>query len=131
MRKQTIVILPFSSSTMVRDPRLCVDIADLLMSMEYDKDGDIRSMCLRFVKQRASRKRAEIYCTVWHMEGACDQVCEVLDSDWVAELRSAAPSGWREYWTMRHFMINVDSFGCLEVIAESVSLSDTTDGINR
>lgn len=31
---------------------------------------------------------------------------------------------WRDYWVMRHFMIYVDSFGCIEVVAESAVLDD-------
>jgi hypothetical protein len=58
----------------------------------------------------------------WHVEGTFDTVCEVKGSDWVDELSAAAPPEWRNQWVIRHFMIYVDSFGCLEVVAESVSL---------
>jgi hypothetical protein len=92
--------------------------------MDFDDEGQRRSACLRFVKQRAFRKRAEIYCTRWHVEGVYDTVCEVQPSDWVEELRAAAVPEWRDQWVMRHFMIYVDGFGCLEVVAESVVLDD-------
>lgn len=68
--------------------------------------------------------RTEIYCTSWHVKDTYDTVCEIMESDWVAELRRDAVSEWRDYWIMRHFIIYVDSFGCLEVIAESASLTD-------
>ncbi|TCS61795.1 hypothetical protein EDD55_107204 [Varunaivibrio sulfuroxidans] len=53
-----------------------------------------------------------------------DQVCEIEKSDWVSELKTAAEPDMRHDWVMRHFMIYIDSFGCLEVIAESVFLED-------
>ena len=69
--------------------------------------------------------RAEIYCTSWHVVDTFDTVCEVEGSDWVQELRSTSVPEWRDRWVMRHFMIYVDSFGCIEVVAESVSLDDS------
>ena len=81
-----------------------------------------------FVKPRAFRKREETYCTIWHLENTYDTVCEITESDWVAELRRDAVPEWRDRWVMRHFIIYVDSFGCLEVIAESAALDDTGPG---
>jgi hypothetical protein len=122
MNKQELFVLPFPSTAVVRGPVLCTDGADLLLSMDFDDDGQKRSASLRFVRQRAFRKRSEIYCTGWHVNNTYDTICEVQGSDWVAELRDEAVPEWRDRWVMRHFMIYVDSFGCLEVIAESVAL---------
>ena len=122
MNKQELFALPFPSTAVVRGPVLCTDGSDLLLSMDFDDDGQKRPANLRFVKQRAFRKRSEIYCTGWHVNNTYDTICEVQGSDWVAELRDEAVPEWRDRWVMRHFMIYVDSFGCLEVIAESVAL---------
>jgi hypothetical protein len=122
MQKRKVLELPFASTAAVRDPVLSTDGADLLLSMEFDDEGQKQSTCLRFVKQRAFRKRSEIYCTPWHVADTFDTVCEVQGSDWVQELRTASVPEWRDRWTMRHFMIYVDSFGCLEVVAESAVL---------
>jgi hypothetical protein len=92
--------------------------------MICDDDGRSRSIGVLFIKPRAFRKREEIYCTTWHIDGAYDTVCEIQKSDWVDELCAAAVPEWRDYWVMRHFMIYVDSFGCLEVVAESAVLDD-------
>lgn len=122
MKKQKLFVLPYASTSMVSGPLLCTDGSDLLLSMDFDDNGETRPACLKFVKQRAFRKRAENYCTGWHVVDVFDTVCEVHESDWVSELRAASAPEWRDRWIMRHFMIYVDNFGCVEVIAESVSL---------
>jgi len=124
MNKQELFALPFPSTAVIRGPVLCTDGGDLLLSMDFDDDGQRRSASLRFVKQRAFRKRSEIYCTGWHVKDTYDMLCEIKESDWVAELRNDAVPDWRNRWVMRHFIIYVDSFGCLEVIAESTSLDE-------
>jgi hypothetical protein len=121
-QKLATLTLPFPSTAAIRDPTLRTDGSDLLLSMEFDDEGAIKSASLRFVKQRAFRKRAESHCAAWHVADAYDTVCEVRESDWTRELRSDSMPRWRDFWVMRHFMIYVDSFGCLEVIAESVVL---------
>lgn len=124
MKKKKLLVLPFASTSVLSDPSLRTDGGDLLLSIDFDDDGQTHPACLRFVKQRAFRKRSESYCTEWHVVDVFDTVCEVLESDWVSELRAASASEWRDQWVMRHFMIYVDSFGCVEVIAESVSLDE-------
>jgi hypothetical protein len=124
MQKRKILELPFASSAVIRDPLLSTDGGDLLLWMEFDDEGKTQSVCLRFVKQRAFRKRSETYCTAWHVIDTFDTVCEVQGSDWEQELRSASASEWRNQWVMRHFIIYLDSFGCVEVVAESVVLDD-------
>jgi hypothetical protein len=124
MEKQKLLTLPFPSSGIIHGPLLYTDSSDLILSMEFDDDGEKRPVKLRFVKQRAFRKRGEIYCTGWHVKDVFDTVCEIQGSEWVEELRSTAVPEWRDYWVMRHFMIYVDSFGCLEVIADSITLDD-------
>ena len=123
MQKQKLLVLPFPSAAVIRGPVLCTDGGDLLLSMDFDDDGQKRLASLRFMKQRAFRKRSETYCTGWHVNDIYDTVCEVQGSDWVNELRAASAPEWRDQWVMRHFMIYVDSFGCIEVVAESVALN--------
>lgn len=125
MQKAKVLELPCPSTAVIGGPTLGTDGGDLLLSMDFDDEGRRRSTCLRFVKQRAFRKRSEIYCTAWHVTDTFDTVCEVQGSDWVQELRSASVPDWRDQWVMRHFMIYVDSFGCLEVVAESAVLDDS------
>lgn len=53
-------------------PTLSIQGADLVLSMNFAIEEGDRFAALRFVKQRAFRKRSEIYGTVWHIEGAFD-----------------------------------------------------------
>lgn len=124
MKKKEVLVLPFSSTATIKGPNLYTEGGDLLLLMECNDHGQPHQICLRFVKQRAFRKRSEGYCTKWHVSDVFDTVCEVQESDWVSELRVASAPEWRNYWMMRHFMIYVDSFGCLEVIAETALLDD-------
>ena len=123
-KKKKLLVLPFPSTAFIRDPVLCTDEGDLLLSMDFDDVGQQRSVRLRFIKQRAFRKRSEIYCTEWHVNDTYDTVCEVQKSDWVDELRAASVPEWRDKWVMRHFMIYVDSFGCVEVVAKTAVLDN-------
>lgn len=127
MHKQELFVLPFPSTALMRDPILRLEEGDAVLPMDFDDEGRKRPTLLRFVKQRALRKRSEIYCRAWHIENTYDTVCEVHDSDWVAELRRDAVPDWRDRWVMRHFIIYVESFGCLEVVAESAVLDDESD----
>jgi hypothetical protein len=124
MEKKAVFSLPCASTSVVQGPTLVDEDRGLLLSMICDDDGRSRSIGVLFIKPRAFRKREEIYCTTWHIDGAYDTVCEIQKSDWVDELCAAAVPEWRDYWVMRHFMIYVDSFGCLEVVAESAVLDD-------
>lgn len=124
MLKIKVLDLPFPSTAVIQGPTLYTDGGDLLLSMDFDDEGRRRSARLRFVKQRAFRKRSETYCTAWHVTDDYDTVCEVQRSDWVQELRSASVPEWRDQWIMRHFMIYLDGFGCLEVVAELATLDN-------
>lgn len=127
MEKLPLFSLPCSSTAAIQGPTLIDQDRGLLLSMVCDDDGKKRSVGVLFVKPRAFRKRAETYCTGWHVNDVFDTVCEIQESDWVKELRAVAMPEWRDYWVMRHFMIYVDSFGCLEVVAESAQLEEKSD----
>lgn len=126
MRKQPRLTLPFPSTSTVQEPELCTSASDLVLNLDFDDDGRNAPSCLRFRKQRAFRNRAEAHCTAWHVEGVYDTVCEVEASNWVEELRATTAPEWREFWTLRHFIVYIDGFGCLEVVAESVELEEQT-----
>ena len=122
MEKVPLFALPYASTSVVYGPTLVDKDRGLLLSMICDDDGCEQPVGVLFVEPRAFRKREETYCTGWHVKDVYDTVCEIRDSDWVAELRNDAVPEWRDRWIMRHFMIYVDSFGCLEVIAKSAAL---------
>ena len=122
MKKITLLTLPYPSTAAIHGPTLLHQDRGLVLSLVCDDEGQERPAAVLFVKPRAFRKREETYCTEWHVEDAYDTVCEVVESDWIAELRNDAVPEWRDRWVLRHFMIYVDSFGCLEVVAESAAL---------
>ena len=123
MEKLSLFTLPYPSTAAIHEPKVLSGARGLLLALVCDDEGRERQVSVLFAKPRALRTRAEIYCTVWHLD-AYDTVCEVKESDWVAGLRNDAVPDWRDRWVMRHFMIYVDSFGCLEVVAESAVLED-------
>ena len=69
MIKERRLVLPCPSTAIVGSPRLSTEGGDLLLAMDFESEGRKQPACLRFIKQRAFRKRSEIYCTKWHVEG--------------------------------------------------------------
>jgi len=123
MKKRTLFALPCASTSIVLEPTLVGKEGNLLLSATCDDDGRERLVSVLFVGVRAFRHRAESLCTVWHVEGAYDTLCEVEDSEWVKELRRDAVPEWRDHFVMRHFMIYLDSYASLEVIAATATLN--------
>jgi hypothetical protein len=125
MKKEPLFSVPFPSTGMTEGPVLVEDERGLVLSLTCaDEDGRPHASTVLFSSPRAYRKREETYCTAWHVQDSYDTICEVMDSDWVEELRRDAVPEWRNKWVMRHFMVFLDGFGCLEVVAESASLDD-------
>lgn len=124
MEKLPLFSFPCPSTGAVSGPTLFDNDRGLLLSWTSDSEGRARTMGVLFSKPRAFRKREETYCTGWHVKGTYDTVCEIKDSDWVAELRRDAVPEWRDRWVLRHFMIYADGFGCLEVVGESAALDE-------
>lgn len=116
------VVLPFPSTSLVEEPFLTFDGASLLLRLVFFADGDQRVWEIVFERARSFVHRAEPYCTAWHYENSYDTVMVVDESPWVAELEAAAggagggPAGW-------HFVLTIDSWGCLEVVASGVRVS--------
>lgn len=124
MEKRQLFSLPCPSTAVSEGPTLVDEERGLLLSLVCDDEGRERPLGVLFEKPRAFRKREETYCTGWHVKDAYDTVCEIPASSWVTSLQNDAAPEWREYWIMRHFLIYVDGFGCLEVVAESAVLED-------
>ena len=120
--KHPLFSIPVASTALSNDVQLAFDGGNLALRFSYREDGGEIEGGIVFQKTRAFRHRAEIYCTEWHIECAYDTVVEVADVQWKDELREAAPAHQKDQWSMKHFMIYLDSFGCLEVIAESAEL---------
>jgi hypothetical protein len=124
MKKNPLFSLPYPSTSAIAGPSYIEHEKGLAVSLKFDEDGLDKFATILFVKPRAMRQRDEIYCTPWHVDQTYDTVCEVEMSQWVEELRGDAVEEWRNYWVLRHFIVYIDSFGCLEVVSEDVMLID-------
>lgn len=118
--KVKVFEIPFVASEALCEPEMRVvgGNASLVIGRTSEHSGCV----IKFLKQRAIRKRSELYCTAWHVDGAFDTLCEVVDSNWVDELKGDMNFTGGKEWIMRHFMIYLDGFGCTEVVCESASI---------
>jgi len=121
-RKVPLATLPTPSTAISSDVEFTSDGGSASLSFDFDRDGAIYRSGVRFAKVRASQWRAESHCTAWHIEGAYDTVVEVEQSAWVNELERLQSPRPRKPWTMRHFMLFIDSAGCYEFVAESFEI---------
>lgn len=111
--------LPVASTSFISDVDVEVSGGALTLRFTFPRDGVPYRGGVRFEKVRAYRWLTESLCTAWNIEGAYDTIAEVEKSDWVEELQAAEPEHHRGFWTMRHFMLYVDSAGCFEAVADS------------
>jgi hypothetical protein len=118
-QKVPLATLPTPSTAITSAVELASDGASASLGFDFDRDGVIYRSGVMFSKVRASRWRAEGHCSAWHIEGAYDTVVEVEGSTWVSELEQSQSQRPRKPWTMRHFMLFIDSAGCYEFVAES------------
>lgn len=124
MKKKVLFELPESASHIVEDPQLLIIGADLELSLVFfsNSSSERKEFKIRFLKERAFRKISELYCEPWHVEETYETCCEVINSDWVSELKKSCNGTWED-WVHRHFIIFIDGLGCLEVIAEDALCS--------
>jgi hypothetical protein len=121
-RKVPLEALPTPSTAITSDVELVSDGGSSVLAFDFDRDGVVFHSGIRFVKVRAGRWRAESHCTAWHIEDVYDTVAEIEGSPWVRELEAAQSKGPPTPWTMRHFMLYVDSAGCFEFVAETFEM---------
>lgn len=120
---QALGTIACPSTEIVSGPNVTVEGVRLVLSFSYQDDDDAMwDGAVTFSGVRAYRHRAEGLCTAWHIEGAYDTLAEVGPSEWTDELRDAARPEWRDRFPMRHFMIYLDSYGALEVLAADAEI---------
>lgn len=105
-------------STALIDSHLVEDGVVTTLWYRYERDGAIIEEGIEFTRVRAHRFRAEVHCKTWHLQGY-DALIEIPDSEWAAEIRSETASGWKDHWTLNHYMIYLDTSGSYELLAES------------
>lgn len=69
------------------------------------------------------RKRSEICCTSYHVKNSYDKLVEIEESDWVAEILADTDEYWKNKITPHHYMIYLDSVGCLEILAQGYKIN--------
>jgi len=111
--------LPAPSTSVLADVSMCDRGADVVLSFLYRNGGQKYQGELVFRKVRATRRRAELHCTVEQIEGTYDTLVEVNPSDWAEEVRADTNSQFQNQWILRHFRIYFDSAGCYEFLADS------------
>jgi hypothetical protein len=122
MRKIPLFSMPGPSTGTVDQPIYETAGPDLVLRLALENyDEQIEDIQIIFRRHRASCYRAESHCTLWHVDGTYDTVCEVESSEWVDRLANDTPK-LSHNWVLRHFMIYLDSFGCLQVVAESAEI---------
>jgi hypothetical protein len=114
--------LPVASTSFTSDVDAVTTGGAMTLRFTFPRGGVTYRGGVRFEKVRASRWRTESLCSAWHIEGAYDTIAEVEGSEWVEELQAAEPDHHRGFWTMRHFMLYIDSAGCFEAVAGSWAL---------
>jgi hypothetical protein len=121
VKKVALFQLPHPSTAQAEDPKLVASGGNLLVHFRFSSDDGDVPWQIRFEKVRAFHKLSEPYCTVWHIEDAYDTLCRVDDSEWAAELSRRGTKQRAGSWVMNHYVLTVDSWGCLEVVAESAT----------
>ena len=122
MKTERRFVIPSPSTAIVSGPSYGFEGGVLALRFTLDDDGRRRDCELRFSRARAVQHRVESFCQPWQVEVAYDTLVEVLDSQWVEDLREAARAKGRDCWPISHFVIYLDSFGCLEVVAETAEM---------
>jgi len=104
---------PVPSTEFINEANLCGSI----LRFDYIRNGQSYKSGLKFNYIYAIRRRAERCCSVWHIENTYDTLTEILNSDWIIDIFKDTQKHFD--FKGKHYMIYLDSFGCLEAIANS------------
>jgi len=115
--------IPVASTSLSDEPVVFFDGGDVILRFTWHSGGKQVTGQIVFDRARAFRNLAEPYCTEWHIKDAYDTVVEVENSDWASELIDAAPEHLKRAFVMNHYLVYLDSFGALEVIAAVAVMS--------
>jgi hypothetical protein len=109
--------LPYPSTSFAHDPILRFDGRSLTLELTFALIGWQSRNTLVFEPTRAYRYVAEPFCQSWHYDLAYDRVAEIEDSDWRRLVQNLAQPRSE---VGRHFALAMDSWGCIEVLADTV-----------
>jgi hypothetical protein len=116
--KRLLVPIVESGESMASDVVLVHDGGTLELGFDVRVGMTLLARRLVFTRVRAFRWRAESHSTPWHIEDVYGRLAEVIDSEWVAELRKAEPELLSTRWEIHHYMIYLEDSGAYEVACE-------------
>lgn len=99
----------------------------ILLFDYYDEDESGATYNLGIIFQSAQSHRHSSEKFIKFIPGAYDTLVEIVDSDWVMELREINKE-IADYWDIRHYAIILDSNGIYEFIARDYDILDTKEG---
>ena len=119
---QLPLVLPLPSTNQRSDPLLRFDGGSLLLTVFLRDRGEDIDWAVEFRRVKAFVHRAETLCRPIHYDSSYDQLANIDSSTW-----SAIVDGSRDGTlpSIQSFAITLDSWGCLEVLAAEVALSDS------
>jgi hypothetical protein len=101
---------------------------DALLLFDYydeEKNDAIFKSGIVFDAVQAHRHTTEKF--VVSLLGAYDSLVEIIDSEWVNQLKDANKE-IADYWNIKHYAIFLDSNGLFEFIARDFKILETKEG---
>lgn len=117
MKSEIKYELPMFSSNLENEPEIEFKNMDVkIMINGYDENDIICETGIRFIsvisfKQTSARFTPQLY-------GAYDKVVEVIDSEWLEELKNINLEDF-SFWKPKHYALYLDGFGMYQFIAQS------------
>ena len=110
------------------DVRFCFDNAGGLLEFEFRKNGKDWIGGIHFDWATAFRFRDE-YRSFGYANGSYDALVEILNSEWIAELKRNEPKGKMGLEGAHHFAVLLSGNGYFEIITKAFSIRPEREGM--
>lgn len=120
MKSEIKYELPMFSSNLENEPQIEFKNMNVKITIKgYDENDAICETEIKFIsvigfKQTSSRFTSKLY-------GAYDKVVEVIDSEWLEELKKINEEDF-SFWKPKHYSLYLDGFGMYQFIAQSLEV---------
>ncbi len=118
-----IAPLTAPSTAIVDEPRLESAGGRLTLRWRFDRETRVLASGLQFEGASDFRHGTESHSTSWHLAGY-DHLVQVSPSEWLEEAKEIEVARGYGGWEIKHYLIYLDSWGYLEVLARSWSFLD-------
>ena len=112
-RKVVLLELEAPSTDSVTDAWLTLQGSKATLRFDFYRDKRPFRSGIRFNGVAATKTRSERCCTRWHIAEAYDCLVEITNSTWTDNQIADLPEMYRSAFSIRHFMIYLDSAACL------------------